>query len=86
MTREAPSYWLPLLDRALECEIGIGFKIEGVDRKYFNDTLCKARRASPNPRHHELVFFMPAGDHEAEIWICRKQVELDDDQHTGLPG
>ncbi len=78
MVRPNPTTWLPLLDRALETEIGIAFKVGGVERVYFRNTLYEARKISGDPKYMDLVLFMPGGDHTDEIWICQKQVELDD--------
>jgi hypothetical protein len=41
MQRPSPLTWLPLWERALEVEIGIGFVVEGVERDYFRNTLYK---------------------------------------------
>lgn len=74
-----PLTFLPLWLRALEpeVEIGIAFEVSGVDRGYFKTMLYEARRASKDPRLQELIMFAPAAPHDGEIWICRKQVELD---------
>jgi hypothetical protein len=77
MARPNPSTWLPLWLRALDEEIGIAFKISGVAREYFRNTLYEARKASADPRLNDLIMFLPAGGHEDEIWICKKEVELE---------
>ena len=77
MPRPHPSTWLPLLDRALESEIGIRFRITGIRRDYFKQTLYTARKATGDHRYMDLVLFEPAAPFNDEIWICRKQVELD---------
>ncbi len=79
MARLAPSTWLPLWHRALDPaeEIGIRFEVAGVDRDYFRNTLYLARDESKDPRLQELIVFLPAPPVDNEIWICKKQVELD---------
>ena len=76
MARPSPLTWLPLYERALSQEIGIAFKISGVDRNYFRNTLYECRKAANDPRLDDIVMFLPAGDHSDEIWLCKKQVEL----------
>jgi len=76
MARPNPSTWLPLLDRALQVEIGIGFAVSGIDRNAFRNTLYEAKKAANDPRYDELIMFLPAGDHTDEVWICKKEVEL----------
>ena len=78
MPRPSPLTWLPLWTRALDVEIGIRFKIAGVRRKYFRNTLYECRKQANDPRLADLIMFLPAGGHEDEIWICKKMVELDD--------
>ena len=78
MARPSPLTWLPLLDRALEVEIGIAFKATGVERAYFRNTLYEARKAAADPKYDALILFLPAGGHEDEIWICKKEVSLDE--------
>ena len=79
MARPSPLIWLPLWERALdpEVEIGIAFKIAGVDREYFRNTLYECRKLAANPRLDEIIVFAPGGDHMDEIWMCKKTVELD---------
>jgi len=76
MPRPNPATWLPLLDRALDVEIGIGFAVHGVEREQFRNTLYEARKASADPRYDELILFLPGGDHTDEVWVCKKEVEL----------
>lgn len=78
--RPNPLTWLPLWERALEpdIEIGIAFKVSGITREHFRDTLYRARKESGNDELNKLIMFMPGGDHTDEIWICKKEVELDD--------
>ena len=84
MAKPSPLTWLPLLDRALETEIGIGFKVGGIERTYFRNTLYEARKACATPeRYANLVMFLPGGDYTDEIWICNREVELDDAPTTG---
>lgn len=78
MARPSPLIWLPLFDRALTAEIGIAFKITGVERSYFRNILYDCRKAAEDSRLDDIVMFLPGGDHTDEIWLCRKQVELDD--------
>lgn len=79
MARPSPLIWLPLWERALdpEVEIGIAFKISGVDRDYFRNTLYECRKAAADPRLDEIIMFCPGGDHTDEIWMCKKAVELE---------
>lgn len=78
-TRPHPSTWLPLWQRALDptCEIGIRFRITGITREQFRDYLYTARKNSGDPRLQDLIMFLPGGECTDEIWICKKQVELD---------
>lgn len=77
MARLHPSTWLPLWLRALEVEIGIGFTISGVKREYFRNTLNEARKGAADPRLDSLIMFLPAAPHDNEVWICKKEVELE---------
>jgi hypothetical protein len=77
MQRPSPLTWLPLWERALEVEIGIGFVVEGVERDYFRNTLYEARKQSGDPRLSELVMFLPAAPLDNQIWICKKAVEME---------
>jgi len=77
MARPHPSTWLPLWHRALDVEIGIAFRITGVRRDYFRATLLEARKGSGDPRLRDLIMFLPAAPFDNEIWICKKEVELD---------
>lgn len=78
MARPAPSTWLPLLDRALEQEIGIAVPISGISREQMQAYLYTARKDSGDPRYSDLIIFRPGGDYTDELWICNKEVELDD--------
>jgi hypothetical protein len=77
MPKPSPLTYLPLWRRALEVEIGIRFVISGVERGYFRNTLYEARKASQDPTLTELIMFLPAAPYDNEIWICKKQVEID---------
>ena len=77
MAKPSPLTWLPLWTRALEVEIGIAFVISGVRREYFRNTLYEARKASADRRYEDLIMFLPAAPHDNEIWICKKQVEIE---------
>jgi hypothetical protein len=66
-----------LLDRALAVEIGIAFKVSGIDRNHFRNTLYEARKQSEDPRYDALILFLPAGNCTDEVWICKKEVNLD---------
>jgi hypothetical protein len=76
MPRPNPSTWLPILDRALQVEIGIGFAVSGVSREQFRQTLYDARKQAADPKYDELILFLPGGDHTDEVWVCKKEVEL----------
>ncbi len=77
MARPNPATWLPLLDRALEVEIGIGFRISGIERGYFRKILNDARKASADPRYDALIMFLPGGECTDEVWVCKKEVSLE---------
>ena len=77
MARPHPSTWLPLWERALDVEIGIAFKVSGVTREYMRNTLYEAKKQAADPRLNDLIMFLPAGEASGEIWICKRQVELD---------
>lgn len=79
MAKPSPLTWLPLWERALETEIGIAFTVSGMDRVNFKVELYQARKLSGNPELHNLIMFIPAAPHDNEIWICKKEVELDDE-------
>lgn len=78
MARPSPLTWLPLWLRALEVEIGIAFRISGVRRDYFRKELYDARKQSQDPRLEALIMFLPAAPHDDEIWICKKEVSIND--------
>lgn len=78
MARPAPATWLPLLERALDVEIGIGFRITGIRREYFRNTLYEARKQSGDPRFQDLIIFLPGAPLDDQIWICKKEVSLED--------
>ena len=72
-----PAWMLPLWQRALETEIGIGFKVTGMSREQFRTQLYDCRQQSRDPRLQDLMTFCPAAPCDDEVWICKKQVELD---------
>jgi len=59
MARPNPSTWLPLLDRALETEIGIGFAVSGIEREHFRNFLYEARKQTADPKYDQLIMFLP---------------------------
>ncbi len=77
MPRPSPLTYLPLWQRALDCEIGIRFCVAGVDRRTFANQLYEARNLAKDPALAELIMFQPAAPFDNELWICKKQVELD---------
>jgi hypothetical protein len=77
MAKPSPLTWLPLWTRALDVEIGIAFSISGVRREYFRNTLYEARKQAADPRLDDLIMFLPAAPCDNEIWICKREVELD---------
>jgi hypothetical protein len=77
MPRPSPLTYLPLLTRARGAEIGIRFKVGGVRREYFRNTLYECRKAAENPKFDQLIVFLPGAPHDDEIWVCNKEVELD---------
>jgi len=78
MARPSPLTYLPLLTRALGAEIGIRFKVGGVRREYFRNTLYECRKAAENPKLDQLIVFLPGAPHDDEIWVCNKEVSIDD--------
>lgn len=78
MAKPNPLTWLPLLDRALEEEIGIAVPVSGIDREKFREQLYLARKSSGDPKYDALILFAPADDYTDEVWICLKEVSLDD--------
>lgn len=77
MPRPNALTYLPLWTRALDVEIGIRFEVAGVPRSQFANVLYEARKAAADPRLDELIMFQPAKPFDNELWICKKQVELD---------
>lgn len=77
MARPSPLTYLPLLTRALAAEIGIRFKVSGVRREYFRNTLYECIKQSENPKFGALIMFLPGAPHDDEIWLCKKEVELE---------
>ena len=73
MARPSPLTWLPCWERALDCEIGIAFKVTGVTREYFRNMLYEAKKLAGDPRLDALIMFLPNND---EIWICKREVEI----------
>ena len=76
MAKPSPLTWLPLWTRALDVEIGIAFPISGVRREYFRNILYEARKQAADPRLDDLIMFLPAAPCDNEIWICKREVEL----------
>ena len=68
---------IPLMARALEEEIGIAFAIDGMDRAQYKALIYQARSESRDPRFQDLIIFVPAPPHDKELWIAKKEVELD---------
>ena len=77
MPRPSPLTYLPLWTRALDCEIGIRFEVAGADRRVLANTLYEARTLAKDPRLADLIMFQPAAPFDNELWICKRQVELD---------
>lgn len=72
--------YLPLLDRALEEEIGIAIPVSGCTREYFRNALYTARKTYKESnfngdRYDILMIFLPNND---EVWICKRTVSLDE--------
>ena len=80
MPRPSPLTWLPLWERALDpsVEIGIAFRVDGVTREYFRNTLYEAKKLSGDPKFDDLIMFLPGGSVKEEIWICKREVQIDD--------
>lgn len=68
---------MPLFAQALDQEIGVAFAIFGMSRDSYKNMLYEVRAASGDPRLQELMIFAPAAPHDNEIWIAKKEVELD---------
>ncbi len=67
----------PLFARALEQEIGIRFVIDGMPRDRYKNMLYEVRAASGDPRLQELMIFAPAAPYDNELWIAKREVELE---------
>jgi len=76
--RPSPLIYLPLFERALTTEIGIAFTVRNVDRKYFCNTLYECRTQANDPRLMDLIIWQPAPPHDQDIYITKREVELDD--------
>jgi hypothetical protein len=72
--RPSPLTYVPIWERAFAEEIGFGFKVTNMPREQFRNILYECRKMSGDPRLDELIVFCPNND---EIWICKKQVELE---------
>ena len=75
--RPSPLTWLPLFERALDEEIGIGFTVSGLPREQFRNRLYECRKMAHDPRLDELILFCPNAPRDGEIWICKKAVEME---------
>lgn len=79
--KSSASIYLPLLDRALEEEIGIAIPVSGCTREYFRNALYAARKQyketsfDDGDRYDILMIFLPNND---EVWVCKRTVSLDD--------
>lgn len=80
MPRRSPLTYLPLWERALDpaVEIGIRVPISGVRREYFRNTLYECRKLARNPALDAIIMFLPAAPHDGEIWLCKKEVSLEE--------
>lgn len=78
MAKPSPLTYLPLWERALTAEIGIRFRVTGVAREYFRNTLYEARKLSQDPQLEEVMIFLPAGEASDEVWLCKREVRLDE--------
>jgi hypothetical protein len=76
--KPSPLTYTYLFDHALSQEIGIAFTISGTPRKHFANELRKGKKMAANPRYDELIMFEPAAPCENEVWICKREVEMDD--------
>ena len=77
MARPSPLTYLPILHHALSVEIGIAFRVSGVPRRYFANTLYDCIKQANEPALSGLILFQPAVPYDDEIWVCNKQVELE---------
>lgn len=68
---------LPLFAQALDNEIGVAFAITGIPRDTYKNMMYEVRAQSGDPRLQELIIFAPAAPHDNELWIAKKEVELD---------
>ena len=73
MAKPNPFEYIPILQAALEQEIGL--VVEVTNPKAFRAYLYEARKLADDPRLDEIIFFLPAsGD---KIFLARKSVELE---------
>ena len=77
MAKPSPLTWLPCWLRALDEEIGVAFSVSGCTREYFRNILYEAKKQANDPRLDALIMFLPAGEVSHEIWICKREVELE---------
>ena len=68
---------MPLFDRALEQEIGLAFAVTGMSRDAYKNMLYEVRSRSGDPRLQELMIFAPAAPYDNELWIAKREVELE---------
>lgn len=78
MAKPSPLVYLPLWEQAQAAEIGIRFNVAGVKREAMRNTLYEARKLSADPSLDEIMMFLPGGECQDEIWLCKREVRLDD--------
>ena len=78
MAQPSPLTYLPLWEHALDKEIGIRFCLSGMTRHRFVGILYAARKKAKNPVLDELMIFQPAAPYDNEVWICKKEVRLEE--------
>jgi len=69
---------MPLFNRALEQEIGVAFAVGGgMTRDQYKNIVYEVRAQSGDPRLQELMIFAPAAPYDNELWIAKREVELE---------
>lgn len=71
-TKKDVSVYIPLLDKALEQEIGLVVMTNHPKR--LREDINDARRQAANPAHSDLITFIPDG--ADRVFICKKSAEL----------
>ena len=73
MTKVTDEAGLALWQRALTSEIGLAIKTE--NRRSFQNAMYEIRKG--HEEYQSLVIVLPGGKDD-EVWICHKEVKLED--------